>query len=153
MQSVLNLKSCIGLLPQYVELRNNYCELLLTHSVELYETNRWIKNTSAEIRVIEEENFILGVVLLYVDRGGEIAFFAKQQNRGIGTRLLNIVEDIANEIKLPLIWAWVREDNHVAAKVFNKCGYSMSGCEDRTYKEQTIRGIRYTKALSEQTTP
>jgi len=149
MESVLNLKRRLDLLPQYIELRNCYCELLLTHSIEISATSQWIKNTTTEIRVIEEDNNILGVLLLYLDRDGEVAFLAKQQNRGIGTRLLNIADEIANEAKLSLIWAWVREDNIVAAKVFEKCGYVMSGREKRIYNGQHIRGIRYTKGFAE----
>lgn len=149
MERVLNLKEHHDLIPQYVELRNSYCELLLTQPVEVAETIQWMQNTSVQLRVIEEEYRILGVALLYPDRGGEVAFFARQKNKGIGTRLLEEIDGVAMLAKLPLIWAWVRDDNFVAAKVFEKCGYLRSGREGRIYKEQLIRGIRYTKVFSE----
>lgn len=149
MEVTLNLKEHPELIPQYVELRNSYCEPLLTHTVEIQETVQWLSNTTAEIRVIEEENCLLGVVLLYVDRGGEVAFFARQQNRGVGTSLLQAADVIAHQKKLQQIWAWVRADNLVAAKVFEKCGYYESGREDRRYKEQLISGIKFTKTFEE----
>lgn len=149
MGNVLNLKEHLDLLPQYVELRNGYCDLLLTHTVKISESFQWIKNTTAVIKVIEEENCILGVLLLYIERDGEVAFFARQQNKGIGTRLLKIADDEARQLGLPSIWAWVREDNFVAAKAFEKCGYTASGLEKRDYKGEPIMGIKYTKLISE----
>ncbi len=149
MELILDLKDHPELVSQYVELRNCYCELLLTHSVDIAETIQWIEKTTAEIRVIQEGNSLLGVVLLYVDRGGEVAFFAREQNRGIGTKMLQVVDIVAKQKSLQEIWAWVREDNLVAAKVFKKCGYRESGREDRLYKEQRISGIRFTKTFEE----
>lgn len=149
MEMILNLKEHPELLAQYVELRNTYCELLLTHSVSIEETIQWIKYTTAEINVIQEDSCLLGVVLLYIDRGGEVAFFARERNRGIGTKLLLIVDGIAKQKNLMKIWAWVREDNLVAAKVFEKCGYRESGREVRLFNEQRISGIRFTKTFEE----
>lgn len=146
---ILNLKEHPELLAQYVELRNTYCELLLTHSVNIEETIQWIKHTTAEINAIQEDSCLLGVVLLYIDRGGEVAFFARERNRGIGTKLLQIVDGSAKQKKLQKIWAWVREDNPVAAKVFEKCGYRESGSEVRLFNEQRISGIRFTKTFEE----
>lgn len=149
MERILDLKEHLHLLPQYVELRNSYSDLLLSQSVEISESVQWIKNTTAEIRVVEEENLISGVVLLYIDRGGEVAFFARQKNKGIGTLLLRVADEVARQVQLPSTWAWVREDNVLAARVFEKSGYCVSGCEERTFKNQLIRGIRYTKTLAE----
>lgn len=137
------------MLPQYVELRNVYCDLLLTHPVEISESVQWIKNTTAVIKVIEEENCVLGVLLLYIDRSGEVAFFAREHNKGIGTKLLKIADDEARQLGLPSIWAWVREDNFIAAKAFEKCGYAASGHEERDYKDEHIMGMKYTKQISE----
>lgn len=146
---ILNLKEHPELIPQYVELRNRYCDLLLTHTVEIPETINWVRATATEVRVIAEENCVLGVVLLYIDRGGEVAFFVRQQNRGVGTLLLRTVDVIAHQKKLQQIWAWVRDDNLVAAKVFEKCGYYESGRKERRYKEQLISGIKFTKTFEE----
>lgn len=149
MERVLNLKEHLDLLPQYVELRNSYCELLLTQPVGVAESIQWVQATTAEIRVIEEEKCVLGVVLLYLNRGGEVAFFVRQQNKGVGTKLLEIVDGVAMQAQLPLIWAWVREDNLAAAKVFEKCSYCVSAHEKRNYKGHLVRGIRYAKFISE----
>ena len=125
MEKVLNLKEHSELLPQYVELRNSYCELLLTQSVGVSESFKWIQETTAEIRVIEENGLISGVVLLYPDRGGEVAFFAREQQRGIGTKLLKVVDEVARQVRLPSIWAWVREDNErVGSRAGSGIAYS-----------------------------
>ena len=144
---ILNLKEHPELIAQYVELRNRYCELLLTRPVALAETSRWVHSTTAEIWGITEGNDLLGVVLLYVDSGGEVAFFARQSNKGIGTQLLHIVDDIARQRKFPSIWAWVRKDNPGAARVFAKCGYNEAGNEDRPYNELCVDGTKFMKTI------
>ncbi|QOX80358.1 GNAT family N-acetyltransferase [Trichlorobacter lovleyi] len=149
MDNVLDLKNHPELLPQYVDLRNRYCELLLTQPVEIAETIQWMHETTTEIWAIAEDNCIHGVLLLYISRGGEIAFFATQKNRGTGTKLLHLADQIAQKKKLASIWAWVRKDNPIAANVFKKCGYSESGDEDRTFRDQRIKGTRFIKNIME----
>jgi RimJ/RimL family protein N-acetyltransferase len=146
---ILDLKGHPELLPQYVELRNRYCELLLTQPVAIAETRGWLHSTTTEIRCIADGDDLLGVVLLYIDRGGEVAFFARQVNRGIGTQLLHIADDMARQKKLTSIWAWVRKDNAAAVRVFEKCGYQEVGNEGRYRHEQLVDGIRFTKTIEE----
>ena len=100
------------------------------------------------IRLIEEDNVVLGVVLLYPQRDGEVAFFTRNPRRGIGTRLLGIVEKLAREAQLPAVWAWVREDNPIAGRVFEKCGYRALGGEARIYQSGVINGTRYVRYLT-----
>ncbi len=145
MRNVFDLKKFPEFLPEYVNLRNAYCDLLLTQPVVMAESIQWLKTTTAEIRLIEESLQVLGVVLLYVDREGEVALFTRQSNKGIGTNLLEIVDDLAYKLQLPSIWAWVRENNNKAAYIFEKCGYIYSGKEVREYNDETIYGVRYTK--------
>ena len=149
MEMILNLKEHPELVPEYVELRNRYTALLLTQPVELLETVQWINNTTAEIRVIKEENSLLGVVIVYLDRGGEIAFFARNRNKGIGSSLLKIADEVARIRKIPSLWAWVREDNPIAVRVFEKCGYRQAGVEERVHEGRSIRGTRHIKNIVE----
>jgi RimJ/RimL family protein N-acetyltransferase len=145
MERVLNLKKHLRLLPQYVELRNSYCELLLTQPVDIRETRHWIDNASVEVRVIEENNYLLGVALLYLDKDGEVAFFSRHKNKGTGTKLLKMIDNIAIHKSLKSIWAWVREDNIIAARVFEKCGYCAMSRDERLYNDKLVIGIKYIK--------
>ena len=147
MRNILDLKKNPDFLPQYVELRNSYCELLLTHPVILSETIQWLKWTTAEIHLIEEENCLLGVLLLYIDRNGEVALFTRKHNAGIGKNLLRVADNIALSFSLPSIWSWIRADNYKAVHVFEKSGYCFVKREDRIYDNKVISGIKYTKKL------
>ena len=63
------------------------------------------------------------MVILYVGKGSEITFFVKHPNQGIGSKLLNIIEDVAKERKLTSLWAWVLKNNFIAQRVFTKNGF------------------------------
>ena len=149
MEQVLDLKTNLDLLPQYLELRNRYCSLLLTHPATFDQTRNWVRATSTEIRLIVDDGVVLGVVLLYFDRGGEVAFFSRNPARGIGTKLLQVLEKMAGEAGLATVWAWVREDNPVARRVFEKCGYVMSGSAPREYQAALVNGTTYIRYLTQ----
>ena len=97
---IIDLKKEAGFVDQYIELRNRYAELLLTSAVEMTGTRQWLKRGDIEIRGIADGGVLLGVVILYLDRDNEIAFFARERNRGIGSKLLSIIESVAVEKRL-----------------------------------------------------
>ncbi len=85
----IDLKERRSFVAQYVELRNSHRDVLLTREVSLPETLAWLDRTDVEIRCLVDNGVIAGAVLLYPEKGGEIAIFVKEPGQGLGSRLLN----------------------------------------------------------------
>lgn len=151
---VINLKKEELFIGQYVDLRNNYCELLLTEPVNVAETKKWLKRKDIEVRGIARGAILLGAVILYLNRSAEVAFFVGQKcrNKGIGSMLLNIIEEAAEEKKLNNLRAWVLFDNIIAQKTFIKNGYTLGTESERIYHGKKKRGVVFNKELSLKTT-
>ena len=144
---VIDFKKDDRFVDQYVRLRNSCVDLLLTSRVGNSETREWLKNENVEVRGLVRDDILTGVVILYMDRGGEIAFFAKGKNRGTGSRLLALIEEIALKKKLDAIRGWVLEGNLIAQRVFEKSGFVSEGMSEREYEGSIRRGVKYTKYL------
>lgn len=147
---VVDLKKNIHFIEQYVELRNSYTDLLLTDRISVAGTTEWVgnpKNDPVEIRLLIENGLLSGAVLLYLDRNGEVAFFAKKKNNGVGSRLLEIIQQVAINRSYSSIWAWVRADNLIAQRVFEKNGYKRTGSDQRKYKNVEIKGFTFKKDI------
>lgn len=144
---IIDLKEEEHYIEQYVQLRNKYAELLLTSSVNFFETKKWIKKNDIEIRGLAQNNVLLGVVILYLSKDGEVAFFVKDINIGIGSKLLNIIDEVAKERKLESIWAWVLDYNYIAQRVFEKKGYIKQGEGARLYGGEIKQCFKYKKNL------
>lgn len=149
---VVNLEKEEFFIEQYVNLRNNYCELLLTEPVNILETKQWFKRKDIEVRGIAHGTVLLGAVVLYLIRNGEVAFFVRHEFRGkgIGSALLNIIEKAAEERKLNNLWAWVLSDNISAQKTFVKNGYVLGIETERMYRGEKKRGVVFNKKLLKQ---
>ena len=139
----IDLKEKEDFLDQYIDLRNKYIELLLTSSVTLPETKGWVKRNNIEIRGLVQDNVLLGAVILYLSRNGEITFFVKDPNKGIGSKLLQIIQNVAREKGLQSVWAWVLNDNFIAQRTFEKNGFVKTGMSEREYKGTTKQGFEY----------
>jgi ribosomal protein S18 acetylase RimI-like enzyme len=144
---IINLKEKEYFIEQYVNLRNSYTELLLTSPVNITDTKEWFKKADIEIRGLIEDNILLGVVILYLSRDGEIAFFAKDKNRGVGSKLLNIIEEVGKEKNLRSVWGWVIEGNFIAQRVFEKSGFEKIESCAREYKGIFKQGFKFKKFL------
>lgn len=144
---IIDLKNHEKYIPQYVDLRNSYIDLLLTYSVTIDETKEWLTKEDVEIRCIIDRDILIGVVILYLKKHGEIAFFAKRQSKGIGSKLLYTIEKVAKEKNLNCAWAWVLKDNLIAQRVFEKNGFVKEGINEREYKGLIRHGIKYKKDL------
>jgi len=145
---VIDLKKQEHLIRQYVDLRNSYADLLLTHPVTLTETKEWLTHKDVEVRCLIENGVLLGAAILYLSRGGEIAFFARDPNKGLGGELLNIIETVALKRGLKAVWAWALEHNEIAQKVFERNGYIKKETpEIKVYNQEDYRGIVFRKAL------
>lgn len=146
---VLDLKIDRTLLNQYIELRNSYADLLLTEPVTKEGTLEWLKRDDVEVMGLAEGNSLLGAVILYLNRGGEIAVFAGERNKGVGSKLLVLIEYIAKQKKVQSIWSWVLKDNLIAQRVFEKNGFEKHGETVREYKGMSRQGIEYKKILGQ----
>jgi GNAT superfamily N-acetyltransferase len=145
---IIDLQEKEYFIEQYVHLRNRYAELLLTSPVTISETKEWFKkDDDIEVRGLVQDNILLGVVILYLNKDGEISFFVKSQNKGIGSHLLHIVAEVAGKKNLEFIWGWVLKDNFIAQRVFEKNGFVKQGISERKYRGEIKQGIRYKKCF------
>lgn len=144
---VIDLKKEKSYLDQYIRLRNRHIDRLLTMPVDTAETEAWLTRDDIVVRGLAENELLLGVVVLYLSEGGEISFFTETPQRGIGTRLIQIIEGEAGARTLSSVRAWVLLDNSIARHVFEKCGFLPEGTEDRLFQGEWKKGIKYHKAL------
>ena len=144
-ETIIDFKKHESFIVQYVNLRNSYTELLLTVPVNIQDTKEWLKRNDIEVMGILHDDILPGVVILYLNRSGEIAFFVKEKNQGVGTKLLKIAEKVANRRKLKSLWAWVLVDNFIAQRVFEKNGFVKEGISERKYKSIIKHGYTYKK--------
>jgi len=148
-QRMIDLKKDEFFIPQYVELRNRYVDLLLTNPVTAEETKEWLRKEDIEVRCLVDDHVLIGAVILYLDRQGEVAFFVKNRNRGTGSQLLEIIERVAKGRRLNSLWAWVMSSNVTARKAFTKNGYLLEGAAERRYKGKVLHGFVLRKKLKE----
>jgi GNAT superfamily N-acetyltransferase len=146
-ERVINLKDEDSFIAQYVELRNQYCEVLLTAPVNVEETKKWIENEGVEVVAVVKEDTLSGVAILYLHRGGEIAFFVRTPNQGTGSYLLNLIERIARDKGIVNIWAWVLEENIAARRTFIKAGYALEKDSSKYFERRLRRGVVFRKPV------
>ena len=144
---VIDLKKRPRFLDQYITLRNTHAEFLLTSPVTYSDTKKWLLNNHIEIRGLIQNDILLGATILYLDREGEIAFFVKQPNTGIGSNLLMIIQEVAHQKGLNSVWAWVLRDNAIARRTFEKNGFLKMEPAERIYKGAIKQGITYRKIV------
>jgi RimJ/RimL family protein N-acetyltransferase len=144
---IIDLKKEEAFIEAYVSLRNCYANLLLTKAVNATETKEWLKRADIETRAILLDSELVGATVLYLHRNGEIAFFAKEANQGIGEELLRLIEQVAREKRLKSVWAWVLNNNFPAQRVFEKNGFVKEVIVKRMHEGVMKEGIRYRKIL------
>ncbi len=144
---IIDLKKEKAFIEAYVSLRNRYADLLLTRTVNAAETKEWLKRGDIETRAILWGSDLVGATILYLHREGEITFFVKEPNQGLGSQLLRIIEEVARQERLEYIWGWVLEDNLTAKRAFEKNRFIKEGIRERTFKAQVKSGIVYKKYL------
>lgn len=144
---IVNIKKEETLISQYVELRNKYKTLLLTSSVTIDETKKWLKSANVEVWGIVESGTLMGVVVLYLERNGEIALFTREKGKGYGSKLLTIAENVARKRGLKTVWAQVLKDNQPAIRVFKKNAYEHAGIVKRKYNNTFCEVVLFKKHL------
>lgn len=146
-ECIVNLKQAPDYIQPYIELRNRYCELLLTDPVNVTETNEWLKQDDIEIRGVIRGSALVGIVILFLNRAGEIAFFTERVGMGQGSALLSIIEGVAKEKGLREVWAWVLHDNMIAQRAFLKNCFRREEETAKQYRGQTMKGFVFRKKL------
>jgi len=144
---LINIKNSVEYIKQYVEMRNLFTQALLTESVNVENTKRWLNKTDSRVLGLVAKNLLKGVVIIYPQRNFEIAVFAAEERKGIGTSLLEIAEIHANKLGSNFIWAWVRNDNFSAQRCFINSNYAEEGRDVRQYNGHSIKGVIFTKSL------
>lgn len=145
---VVDLKENAGFIRQYVDLRNRYVDLLLTREVLREETGEWLEKPEVEVRCLVEGDVLAGAVILYLGRGGEVAFFVREPGKGVGSELLRIIEGVGMERGLRSLWAWVLRTNIPALKTFLKNHYIIDGETEKWHKGSAYRGYLLKKRIS-----
>lgn len=143
---VLDLRHAARYVDAYVRLRNRYVDVLLATPVGVDETQEWLRREDIEVRALVRGGAFLGAAVLYLARDGEIAVFVEEPGRGLGTRLLRNIEEVARQRGVPRVWAWVLQDNVRAQRAFEKRGFVRSGTGERTYHDRTRRGVEFSKS-------
>jgi GNAT superfamily N-acetyltransferase len=142
------LKDHPDLVDQYVSLRNQYADLLLTGAVELAGTREWLQRATVVVLCAMSGATLEGTVVLYTDKGGEIAFFVRTPGRGLGSSLVSLIVDEAGKRGLERVWAWVLKDNPGAGRAFLKNGFTMTGESDRYHDGVHKCGNEFSYSLS-----
>jgi len=145
---MIDLRRDPRFVDQYVELRNSHAEVLMTEPVSPDDTREWLRTADVEVRGIVRGDDLEGVVILYPGRQGEVALFARTPGAGTGSALLQLVEAAARERRLAALWSWVRKENTIAQRSFEKNGYRPAGEETRTYRGERRQGILFRKRLA-----
>ena len=146
-ERIIDLRKEEKFIEAYVSLRNRYKELLLTRQVSVTETKEWLKNKQVEVRGLVQHDFLLGSAILYPDRDGEVTVFVRDLQRGIGTRLLNVIEQVAKEKRMKSVWAWVLFDNEAARRAFQKNGYAVERQSLRSHEGKDRSGVIFRKRI------
>lgn len=146
----INLKEAKEFIDDYIDLRNSYADVLLTQPVWRKQTESWLKhNHEVEIRgLVDDNGSLLGIIILYLFRAGEIAICVREKHQGIGTSLLAIIERIAGEHYLDSVWAWVLNENTSARRFFEKNGFEKEANSMRNYNNKMWEGIKYRKKFA-----
>lgn len=149
MYKIVDLRKKQEYLKQYVDLRNLYVNELLTSEVTVDDTIEWLSKSDVEIYGLVEKGVLLGVILVYVEKQGEISFFVKEPGRGYGAKLLKVADEIARKRNLSFLWAWTKKENLAAIRAFEKNDYQRKKEQSRTYQGKKLIGYFYQKQYPE----
>jgi len=145
--TIIDLKREDLFISQYVDLRNRYAQLLLSKPVTVAETKAWLSREAVEVKCLIEKDVMIGAVVLYLSKAGEVALFVKEPKRAAGSQLLRVIERVATEKELASLWAWVLTTNLAAQRTFLKNGYRLERESSRQYDNQLLGGFIYRKMI------
>lgn len=116
-------------------------------SREQYEALFHASDVGRVALILEEESVLHGFVIARV-AGAEweienIAIAGTARRRGLGTRLLGELLDMARAQSAAAVFLEVRESNHAARGLYEKWAFSESGRRRRYYKNPEEDAILY----------
>lgn len=116
-------------------------------SIDRYEDLLSASEPNRVALVLSEENDVQGFVIARVVRDEweieNIAVAGTARRRGLGTRLLSELLDIARGRGAKAIFLEVRESNHAARALYEKWAFLESGRRRRYYQEPDEDAILY----------
>ncbi len=143
----IDLKTHRSYVQQYLDLRNALRDLLLTRQLTLEETIPWLDTTDTEIRCLVDDHIVVGVVMLYLEKNGEVSLFTKYPRKGLGSELLCIIEQVARERKIEKIWSWVLATNQAALGAIQKNGKTREAITTKRFGSREFTGVIFTKTI------
>ena len=133
------IKANVNILRQYVELRNRFHKELDTIQVTLDETITWIQAARVLGTCIMENNTLIGVGIIYLDRGNEVACFTNPQGKGIVGIVHKSLEKMATKENIHSLWAKTWAEDLRARRSLEKNGYVLTSLdEERAYYKKSI---------------
>ena len=103
----------------------------------------WFEEPTVITEVIKEKSDILGFAMLVLEGKKVFGFreahllaigiVVEHQRRGVGTALLEHMEDIARKYNAVQLNLWTAVDNEAAFSFFQKAGFKMKRFEDYYY--------------------
>ena len=83
----------------------------------------------SRVLIKDDKRTIIGLITFLIDKNDNscelISVDAVKQGKGIGTKLINLVEKIAKENKVKKVWLISTNDNYEAAIFYIKKGYRL----------------------------
>jgi GNAT superfamily N-acetyltransferase len=143
---ILNLKEHPYLLKDYVKIRNTYYRDLLSDRVTIEQTGNWLTTRDVEVLVAYDIS-VIGACILHVYRNAEVTIFVTNTRKGIGSLLLNKIEELAIKRHIPYLWAWTNHSNLAAQALFKKNNYTPQSTAVKIYHDKPISGIVFEKSI------
>jgi len=138
---IINLKEDTTYLTDYIDLRNDKSEELLSEKVYFKETLKWFEKENIIIRGLVRDLKLKSVGIIYLDKNNEFSFFCKESSKGYGNTIHNVMISLAKKRGLEFLTAWTR--NNIAENIFKKKGWELVGKRERKYKDKKIVGYDY----------
>ena len=136
----INLKNAnVNILSQYIELRNKFHKELDTKQVTLDETITWIQTARVLGTCIMENDTLIGVGIIYMDRGNEVTCFTNIQGKGIVGIVHKSLEKMATKENIHFLCAKTWAGDLRARRSLEKNGYVLTSLdEERAYYKKYI---------------
>ena len=111
MEAIDLKKAELGIIKQYIELRNKHIKELDTKKVTLGETLDWLENQNMEILGLVKNGQLQGVGIININRNYEFTCFTRYYRQGLGSEIIERLIDLAQKKGMANLWCRVNEEN------------------------------------------